>query len=220
MATPRIFISMGTPYTENYTGFRDGLERFLRDQCAADPRIIGRNEYPAGSPLTKIKEVMQTCSGVIVVAYERKYLNDGVERRTGDNPRALVNSSYTTPWNHIESSMAFTLDIPLYIICEKGLIEEGLIETKVDWYVQYADIAPQSLSRSEVAESLRNWVSTKVVPHGRRRVRLFRNIQGTLPFGEMTGREVFETLAVLFVAFTLGIAACRLFPNFVALFNP
>jgi len=69
MANPRIFISMGTPYAPKYVTFRHDLERFIRDECRADPRIIGVNEYPTGNPLAKIREVMRSCSGVMIVAY-------------------------------------------------------------------------------------------------------------------------------------------------------
>src|SRR5687768_38611 len=100
MAEARIFISMGTPYTAAFEQFRSALENFLRVQCHVNPRIIGVNEYPAGNPLTKICEVMKGCHGVIVVAYERKYLESGIEKRSGDNPTPLRKKAYTTPWNH------------------------------------------------------------------------------------------------------------------------
>ena len=116
METPRIFISMGTPYTEQYSQFRDELELFLRDTCKVDPRIIGKNEYPSGSPLEKIREVMRGCHGVLVVAYERKFLEAGIEKRGGAAPQQLNGLTYTTAWNHIESAMVFSFGLPLYII--------------------------------------------------------------------------------------------------------
>ena len=62
MAEPRVFVSMGSPYTAELLAFRDALETLLRDRCGVDPRIIGKNEYPTGSPLTKIIEVMRECA--------------------------------------------------------------------------------------------------------------------------------------------------------------
>src|SRR5271165_7263999 len=112
MTECRVFISMGTPYTTEYMAFRDRLEQFLRDGCGVDPRIIGKNEYPSGSPLQKIKDVMTTCSGVVIVAYERKYVQIGAEKRKGESPTAIEEEIYTTPWNHIESAMAYSLGIP------------------------------------------------------------------------------------------------------------
>src|SRR5262245_35309084 len=111
MTTPRIFISMGTPYTDEYLQFRDGLEEFLRSSCMADPRIIDKHEYPLGSALEKIRDVMRTCHGVLVVAYERKYIEAGIEKRGSEKETRLEKLRYTTVWNHIESAIAYSLGL-------------------------------------------------------------------------------------------------------------
>jgi hypothetical protein len=158
MRTPRVFISMGTPYTDAYLKFRDSLEEFLRDQCGCDPRIINKNEYPTGSPVDKIAEVIRSCDGVIIVAYERTYLQAGVERRGGAEPAPLEKKTYTTPWNHIESAMAYSYGLPIHMLAQTGLKEEGLIETKSDWYVQKIDLTPESLRDPHVRGSIKAWV--------------------------------------------------------------
>lgn len=110
---PRVFVSMGTPYTEGYARFRDCLEQLLRDRCRVDPRIIGKNEYPAGTPIQHINDTMRTCNGVIIVAYERKRVQTGIEKPGGADQRTLKNEKFTTPWNHIESAIAYSLGLPL-----------------------------------------------------------------------------------------------------------
>jgi hypothetical protein len=212
MSLPKIFISMGTPYNENASRFRDALESFLRDQCQTDPRIIGKNEYPDGNPLTKIREVMSGCHGVIVVAYERKYLRDGVEKRSSESPTALSDRAYTTPWNHIESAMAFSLDLPLYILCQKGLTEEGMIESKLDWYVQHIELDPQVLATPSVSQSLKTWIEARVVPKSRA-PRLVRAMQGSMRLSEMTPREVITAVGVIVASFSAGVALAGVFPK-------
>jgi hypothetical protein len=113
---------MGTPYTAAYKQFREELETFLRDSCGVDPRIIGKNEYPSGNPLEHIRSKMRQCAGVIIVAYERKYLETGMEKRGAEaehKEQKLENRIYTTPWNHIESAIAYSLGLPLYIFFVK-----------------------------------------------------------------------------------------------------
>jgi hypothetical protein len=168
MKTPRVFISMGTPYKPEYSQFRDELERLLRDRCGVDPRIIGKNEYPSGSPLNKIREVMSSCDGAIIVAYERKFIETGLERRGSAHERTISGEAYTTTWNHVESAIAFSLHLPLYIFCERGLTEDGLIESKIDWFVQRFDFTPEALSAPNMVDSLRAWVDDRVVPHSKR----------------------------------------------------
>ena len=212
MVDARVFISMGTPYTECQARFRDHLETLLRDQCGVDPRIIGKNEYPDGSPLTKIKSVMAQCDGVIVVAYERKFIELGSEKRIGPAPVQLESKSYTTPWNHIESAMAFTMDIPLYIFCQKELTEEGLVESKLDWYVQKIEINESELQRSEVLQSLRGWINGRVIPRSKK-PSFVRTIQGETKLSSMKPKEILGALAVLIATFSAGATFAKMFPN-------
>jgi hypothetical protein len=216
MPAPRVFVSMGTPYTEEYGKFRDELDSLLRNACGVDPRIIGKNEYPAGNPLTHIYDVMRSCHGVIVVAYERKFLESGVEKRGGDAAQSISQRTYTTPWNHIESSMAYSLGIPFYVLCQKGLSEEGLIESKLDWYVQYMEISPAALRKTEVVESIRSWVNTRVLPNSKK-PRSLMTMQGQMKFSEMTPHEMWSFLGMLAAAFLLGAGAATVFPRFFAL---
>jgi hypothetical protein len=212
MAAPRIFVSMGTPYSDRYLQFRDELETFLRNSCKVDPRIIGKSDYPDGSPLEKVRDVMRDCHGVIVVAYERKYLQAGVEKRGGKAPITLQDRAYTTPWNHIESAMAFSLGLPLYVICENGLSEEGLIESKLDWYVQYMDISRSELSKTEYADSIRAWVEKRVVPRSKR-PRFLSALQGKLRLSEMTGGEYMSVIGIFSTVFLIGAAVAKWLPG-------
>ncbi len=212
MATPRVFISMGTPYTEQYGLFRDKLEALLRDHCGVDPRIIGKNEYPPGNPLNHIRDVMRNCHGIVVVAYERTFIEAGIEKRTGKAERRIDKKTYTTPWNHIESAMAFGLGLPLYIICQHGLAEEGLIESKVDWYVQHIDLSPEGISRPEVVGSLRAWANSKVLPYAKK-PRWLRALQGRLKLSDMTPMEIIVFGGLLVGTFSAGAAAANFFPK-------
>jgi hypothetical protein len=213
MGAPKIFVSMGTPYSEQYVQFREALETFLRDSCKADPRIIGKNEYPPGNPLESIRDVMKTCDGVVVVAYERKYLETGVEKRASNSPIKIAKQTYTTPWNHIESAIAYGLGIPLYIICETGVAQEGLIETKLDWQVQTTAINKDTFSRPEIAQTIRSWVDQRVFPRSKRRARLWRAFTGNLQISEMTFVELWAPISVVTAAFALGVAASHLLPR-------
>jgi hypothetical protein len=212
MATPRIFISMGTPYNDQYLQFRDALEDFLRNGCKANPRIIDKNEYPSGNPLDKIRDVMRTCHGVLVVAYERTYLETGFEKRGSDRATPISQRKYTTPWNHIESAMAYSLGLPIYIICQEGIVPDGLIETKVDWYVLHTEISKNSFANTQTVESIRAWVDSRVVPRTKS-PRLFRAIEGQLKLSEMTPKEIVTAMTVITGAFLAGVSAAAYLPK-------
>lgn len=211
MAAAKIFISMGTPYNQNSTVFRSELESFLRNECGVDPRIIGRNEYPDGNPLPKIKSVMESCSGVIVVAYERKYVSHGVIKRTGEAPKDVTDIAYTTPWNHVESAMAYCMDLPIFILCQEDLEEECLIESKIDWYVQYIKIAPGAISSEDTAKHLKSWINNRVLLH--RKKGIFRSINGNIPISELTLEEIWGMIGLVAGSFGLGAASMQFFPR-------
>ncbi|MEI9990006.1 MAG: hypothetical protein WDM86_08215 [Rhizomicrobium sp.] len=208
MHTPRIFVSMGTPYTETYAKFRDTLEDFLRSQCQCDPRIIGKNEYPTGSPIGKIAEVMRGCDGVMIVAYERKYVQAGVERRGGANETRLSGEIYTTAWNHIESAIAYSLGLPIYIIAQKGLKEEGLIESKTDWYVQKIDFTSESLRHPDVVGSIQAWIRERVATRGKKRRAALEGF-AFLKISDFTMEDWALLGALVGGSFGLGVAAAH-----------
>lgn len=199
MPAPRVFISMGTPYTPEYEQFRNELASFLHDRCDVDPRIIGKSDYPDGSPLEYIRTIMRSCSGVIIVAYERKFLQAGAERRGSPSEQQIAERAYTTPWNHVESAMAYSLELPLFIFCQKGLCEEGLIESKTDWYVKHVDVKPGIFHDPGVTEPLRAWITRRVLPRSKKRSFL-PNLMGRIRFSEMTPAEFWE-----FILFAVGL---------------
>ena len=108
--------------------------------------------------------------------------------------------------------MASSHGMPRYILCQRGLSEEGLIETKVDWYVQYIDLDPAELQKADVLSSMQNWARTRV----RQRTRspkFLRSLDGRTKLSEMTPREYASIAGVLAATFGLGFGAANLLPN-------
>lgn len=152
MSKRNVFVSMGSPYTEPQKAFLDALIELLRS-CDIEPRVMNRTDYPTGSPLKDISRVMRECHGVIVVAFERTYFESGLEKQR----TALGAVRYTTPWNQIEASLAFALGIPMIVLMEPGLREEGLLEEKFDWYIDRISISVAALSSKDVQNRIMAW---------------------------------------------------------------
>jgi hypothetical protein len=210
MAQPRVFISCGNDYLPQYTEFRTELERFLIRE-GVDARIIGVNEHPAGNPLPHILRTIKSCHGVLVVAFARRKITSGVEKPGSPDQIALDGRSFTTPWNHVEAAIAYSLGIPLYIVCENGLCEEALIESKIDWYVQRMALTKDALWSAPVKDSLSAWIEERVKEKARK-PRYFRTIEGSLKLSEMTPREIWGVIAVIAAVFAAGLAAGRFIP--------
>src|SRR5947207_1440458 len=101
-----VFLSVGRIATEEQRLFLERLEGKLRSR-GLEPRTIGRNAFASDEPLERIIQVMQDCRGLLVLAFERTYVESGHEWVSGeDAPVSFTARRYATPWHHIEISFA------------------------------------------------------------------------------------------------------------------
>jgi hypothetical protein len=171
MAKKHIFISIGKPYAEPQREFLDELIKLLRS-CNIEPRVVNKTDYSTGNPLKDISRIMRECHGAIIVAYERTYFGTGLEKRKSAQERRIKSVRYTTPWNQIEAAMAFALGLPIIVMMETGLLEEGLLEEKYDWYIERVPISAEAFSNDDVRGRIEAWcrrVQAENPPSARRR---------------------------------------------------
>jgi hypothetical protein len=88
--------------------------------------------------------------------FERSFFPEGTDKRGGTK---LTGVKLPTPWNHIKAAMAYSRGIPLLVMVENGLKNEGLLEPGYDWYVQRIDLVPSALSSNEFNGVLSSWKS-------------------------------------------------------------
>lgn len=194
----KVFVSMGTPYTDAQRQFRAVLMGVLRDQVELDPRAIDVNEYPPYDPLKYIVNVIENCAGVVVVAYERKHVQNGAEKRRSADEKAISNNTYTTPWNQIESAFAYSLGKPLFMICEKGLCKEGLIDQRLPWNVVELEMDPKSLSDESLMKRLRSWAQTLPAHRPRKTARTIDLVEvQRMPLSEILPQLTVKSWAIL-----------------------
>jgi tRNA(Ile)-lysidine synthase TilS/MesJ len=108
--------------------------------------------------------------------------------------------------------MAFTMGIPLYMFCQKDITEEGLVESKLDWYVQKIEINESELDRTEIRQSLNSWVNERVKTRNKS-PKFLETIKGETKISNLKLKEIFSALAVLSAAFSVGVACAKMFPN-------
>jgi len=209
MEAKNVFISVGLPATQEQEDFVSAVESRLQSEGLI-PNTVGRNKFSVDSPLKTINELMDNCCGVVIIALERTYFPEGVEKRGSVKESLLKETKYPTPWNQIESAMAYTKNLPLLVIVEEGLKSEGLLEKGYDWYV---------LSLKPVKESLLTPVFNGVLSSWKRKIELY-NVQesknkidhATLTIGELIKNlkvsHLWSILAALIAlvvcAFSLG----------------
>jgi hypothetical protein len=151
-----VFVSVGATATAEQESFVRSIEDRLRSESLI-PKTVGRNTFSADAPLKAITELMDKCSGIVVIALERSFFPAGVEKRGGPRQGNLADTRLPTPWNHIEAAMAYTKHLPLLVIVEDGLKAEGLLEPGYDWYVQTLPLAEAALGSNEFNGVLADW---------------------------------------------------------------
>ena len=159
----KVFVSVGGTANEQQEAFVRAVEDRLRSEGIV-PHTVGRNTFSSDAPLKTVTELLDECSGTVVIALERMYFDSGIEKRGGPKESPLVNIRLPTPWNQIEAAMAYSRGHPLMVIVEKGLKSEGLLERGNDWYVQWVDPNAAALSTTEFNGVLSSWKQKMLQP--------------------------------------------------------
>ncbi len=151
-----VFLSVGGTATEQQEEFIRAVEDRLRSEGLV-PHTVGRNTFSSDAPLKTVSDLLDKCSGTVVIALERSYFASGMEKRGGPKEVALTAVKLPTPWNQIEAAMSYARGLPLMVIVEAGLKSEGLLERGYDWYVQWVKPEPAALSSNEFNGVLASW---------------------------------------------------------------
>ena len=128
-----VFVSVGGTATEQQEVFVRAVEDRLRSEGLI-PHTVGRNTFSADAPLKTVIQLLDNCSGTVVIALERAYFPNGTDKRGGPKETPLADIKLATPWNQIEAAMAYSRGHPLMVIVEQGIKSEGLLERGYDWY--------------------------------------------------------------------------------------
>ena len=153
--TTKIFISKGSVASEEQRAFVDAVLSML-DTVGLSPRVMGENEWSYEQPLKAIRKIIKECDGAVVIAFTRTVFENGVEIKK-DQQKPLSNIKLPTTWNHIEASMAYSYDLPLLVVAENGLKDEGLIEDGYDWRVYWTDLKPEVVQSESFKGFLQSW---------------------------------------------------------------
>ncbi len=111
MADLKVFVSVGGTATEKQEAFVRAVEERLRSEGII-PHTVGRNTFSPDAPLKTVTQLMDECSGAVVIALERVFFASGLEKRGGPKETPLTNIKLPTPWSQIEAAMAYSRGLP------------------------------------------------------------------------------------------------------------
>jgi hypothetical protein len=161
----KIFLSVGRTSSEAQENFVRRIEDTLRIH-GFTPQTVGRNYFSSLQPLRAVSTLMNECVGSVIVAFERTYIIQAVEKR-GAKETPIADKKLPTVWNQIEATMAYMLGHPLLVMVEEGIKPEGLLETGYDWYLLSADINQPPFTDVESTGVFADW-KNRVLDNARR----------------------------------------------------
>jgi hypothetical protein len=153
---PQIFVSVGSAKTSQRAQASDMIFRSL-EAVGLSPKQVDRNEWIAEQPLRGIKRVVDKSDGLVVIAFGRYEFPGGIERQKDGSAKDLSGVRITTVWNHIEATLGYARGIPLLVIGENHLLEDGMLEGRYDWSVYWSDFTPEDLRSDRFLGHLRSW---------------------------------------------------------------
>ncbi|BBF41597.1 hypothetical protein lbkm_0277 [Lachnospiraceae bacterium KM106-2] len=128
-----IFLSYPKPFLKEQTEFIDRITDYLV-QRGYEPRTLGITDMDEGQPLIAIQNLLSQCSGVLMVAFRRTLIKQGICKPQSDlkQQSSMIRGEWiTSPWCHIEASMASQTGLPILIFREKDVIADGILESKI-----------------------------------------------------------------------------------------
>ena len=125
-----VFLSYPKPFLKEQEEFIDMMINYLKGR-GVEPRTLGVTDYDMDAPLIAIRKLMAKSSGLITVAFRRNFIKRGEIRPNSDLGQAskkIFEEWTTSPYCQIEPAMAFQMDLPILVLREKGVMEEGILE--------------------------------------------------------------------------------------------
>jgi hypothetical protein len=101
--------------------------------------------------------VIEECHGAVVIAFPRYRFPYGTVREKNGGEKQVTDIRITTVWNQIGAAMAYARNLPLLVIAEHGLLDNGLLEGRYDWKVYWTDFTPEHLRSDAFIGYLESW---------------------------------------------------------------
>ena len=156
-----VFLSVGAGRNPTQEAFVTSVKTFFDSRGIAAKTVDDYNTTNR-QPLKDVEMCMSHCYGAIVLAFERTYIENGSSRRGSPAEQQLRSVRLPPAWNQIEAAMAYTRGLPLLVLVEHGLTDEGMLESKYDWRVKRIDPQKPIVDDPEFLGIFEDWRSNVI----------------------------------------------------------
>jgi hypothetical protein len=121
----RIPVFVSAPSPENLSPDQDASAAIIHGlitRYKLEWRALGRSDYPSDLPLREVLQMVQHCSGGIILGFEQFRAPSGEYKVGSSNARLEPGPvSFPTPWNQLEAGILFSAKLPMMVFREPGI---------------------------------------------------------------------------------------------------
>ena len=101
---------------------------------------------------------MNECAGIIVLGFPQIHVLTGTLKKDTKQQMNIKNKKIPTPWNHIETTIAFLLKIPMLIIRDENL-DGGIFDVgTTGHFIHTFDLNSQAwIKEQKFLQPFNNW---------------------------------------------------------------
>lgn len=130
-----VFLSRPNPYLNEHKAFIDRL-KCLFSKYDIETVTLQADNYDLTDSINYLKGIIKQCYGIVIVGFKQIYIEKGSKKKGAIKNHSFFNSieedvsgqSLTSPFCHIEGTIGLLNDLPLLVINEVGVREEGIIK--------------------------------------------------------------------------------------------
>lgn len=130
-----VFLSRPNPFLSSQQYFLDELKKRLQ-QYDIDTITLQADNYDLTDSINYLKGMIKQCYGIIVIGFKQIFIDKGTKKRGAirnpdffqSNEKDLSGQALTSPFCHIEGTIGLLNDLPLLIINENDVREEGILK--------------------------------------------------------------------------------------------
>ncbi len=130
----RLFISTTSPHNDRQRYFQEMLLGRLA-MLDIEPVRCRLTDFDRKDPIGKVRGLVATCRGLLVVGLERSHAYFLREKEGSDPPLPdVTHRKHTSSWLHLEAGIASALGLDVFVLCEAGIWRDGIFDREWNSY--------------------------------------------------------------------------------------
>lgn len=119
-----VFVSMPNTLDKN----QSRVQRLVFGELGhhgIEARTLGRTDYPTSYPLREVFTLAKHCSGGVILGFSQFRATVGTWKKGTPFEKSVRKSKpvlFPTPWNQLEAGILFSLNVPLLVFREAGIV--------------------------------------------------------------------------------------------------